>query len=65
MLTEIKTVGFVTEPESPRGQGEAELRSAWRRLRLGANGYLSPSELALVCRAVGMEKMADEVSVYA
>jgi len=49
------------EMESPRGQGEVELRTAWRRLGVGANGYLDPTELAMVCRAVGMEKMADEV----
>ncbi|XP_046664014.1 blastoderm-specific protein 25D [Homalodisca vitripennis] len=49
------------EMESPRGQGEAELRSAWRRLGVGTDGFLDPTELAMVCRAVGMEKMADEV----
>ncbi|XP_054260732.1 blastoderm-specific protein 25D [Macrosteles quadrilineatus] len=49
------------EIESPRGQGEAELRKAWRKLGVGTDGYLDPTELALVCRAVGMEKMADEV----
>lgn len=54
--------GCVAEVESPRGQGEAELRLAAQRLGVGADGYLDPLELSSVCRAVGMEKMADEVS---
>lgn len=49
---------------SPRGQGEAELRAASIRLGVGADGYLDQSELALVCRAVGMEKIADEVRFF-
>ena len=49
--------------ESSHGQGEAELRAAWKKLGVGSDGFLDKSELAMVCRAVGMEKVADEVYI--
>lgn len=49
------------EMESSHGQGEAELRAAWKRLGVGSDGFLDKLELAMVCRAVGMEKVAEEV----
>uniref|UniRef100_A0A1B6E6N5 EF-hand domain-containing protein n=1 Tax=Clastoptera arizonana TaxID=38151 RepID=A0A1B6E6N5_9HEMI len=58
------SITFISEKEelgSPRGQGEAELRAASKRLGIGTDGFLDQAELASVCRAVGMEKIANEV----
>ncbi|XP_073989455.1 blastoderm-specific gene 25D isoform X3 [Rhodnius prolixus] len=41
--------------------GETELRNAWERLGVGRDGYLHPNELAMVCSAVGMDTMAEQV----
>ncbi|XP_014251908.1 blastoderm-specific protein 25D isoform X3 [Cimex lectularius] len=41
--------------------GESELRNAWERLGVGREGYLHPNELAMICSAVGMDTMADQV----
>lgn len=40
---------------------EAELRSAWERLGVGTGGYMHKNELAMVCSAVGMDTLADQV----
>lgn len=39
------------------------LRETWQRLGVGHDGYLSLEELATVCHAIGMEKVANEVSL--
>ncbi|KAK9508087.1 hypothetical protein O3M35_007825 [Rhynocoris fuscipes] len=41
--------------------GETELRNAWERLGVGRDGFLHPNELAMVCAAVGMDTMAEQV----
>ncbi|XP_042864871.1 blastoderm-specific protein 25D-like isoform X6 [Penaeus japonicus] len=44
------------------GDNEEEyLRATWQRLGVGHDGYLSLEELATVCHAIGMEKVANEV----
>ncbi|XP_064081073.1 ninein-like protein isoform X3 [Macrobrachium nipponense] len=44
------------------GDNEEEyLRATWQRLGVGHDGYLSLDELATVCHAIGMEKVANEV----
>lgn len=44
------------------GDNEEEyLRATWQRLGVGHDGYLSLDELATVCHAIGMEKVASEV----
>ncbi|KAK7075643.1 hypothetical protein SK128_011287, partial [Halocaridina rubra] len=43
------------------GDNEEEyLRATWQRLGVGHDGYLSLDELATVCHAIGMEKVANE-----
>ena len=37
------------------------LRATWQRLGVGHDGYLSLEELATVCHAIGMDKVANEV----
>ena len=41
---------------------EEHLRSIWRELGVGKNGYLSLPELATVCENIGMDEMSEEVS---
>ena len=43
------------------GTGEEELRAAWERLGVGTDGFLHRNELAMVCSAVGMDTLADQV----
>lgn len=44
------------------GDNEEEyLRSTWQRLGVGHDGYLTMEELATVCHATGMDKVANEV----
>nr|CAD7202232.1 unnamed protein product [Timema douglasi] len=61
---ECKTVDSSSAPASlgPLGEGEEEgLRVACQTLGVGRDGFLDREELALVCQAVGMEKMAEEI----
>jgi hypothetical protein len=51
------TQGHVDESE------EECLRAAWERLGVGKHGFLDKGELALVCECIGMEKVAEEVSL--
>nr|CAD7259826.1 unnamed protein product [Timema shepardi] len=63
-LSECKTVDSSSAPASlgPLGEGEEEgLRVACQTLGVGRDGFLDREELALVCQAVGMEKMAEEI----
>ena len=46
------------------GENEEEcLRATWERLGVGKDGFLDRGELALVCECIGMEKVAEEVSL--
>ncbi|KAF7285740.1 hypothetical protein GWI33_010159, partial [Rhynchophorus ferrugineus] len=40
---------------------EEMLREAWQKLGVGEDGYLNQNELVLVCDAIGLHKLADEV----
>uniref|UniRef100_A0AAR5PKW2 EF-hand domain-containing protein n=1 Tax=Dendroctonus ponderosae TaxID=77166 RepID=A0AAR5PKW2_DENPD len=40
---------------------EETLRQAWSKLGVGADGFLNQTELLLVCDAIGLHKLADEV----
>lgn len=40
---------------------EEMLREAWKKLGVGEDGYLNQTELVLVCDAIGLHKLADEV----
>ncbi|XP_030759348.1 blastoderm-specific protein 25D isoform X2 [Sitophilus oryzae] len=40
---------------------EDMLREAWKKLGVGEDGYLNQRELVLVCDAIGLHKLADEV----
>ncbi|XP_050730530.1 ninein-like protein isoform X2 [Eriocheir sinensis] len=53
-----------SQPSSLAYSGDNEeeyLRATWQRLGVGHDGYLSLEELATVCHAIGMEKVANEV----
>ena len=41
---------------------EAHLRSIWRELGVGHNGYLTLKELSKVCQHIGMNDMDGDVS---
>jgi Ca2+-binding EF-hand superfamily protein len=51
------SVGRVAQDE------EECLRAAWKRLGVGKDGFLDRGELALLCECIGMQKVAEEVSV--
>ncbi|XP_069957653.1 ninein-like protein isoform X3 [Cherax quadricarinatus] len=56
--------GQGSQPNSLAYSGDNEeeyLRATWQRLGVGHDGYLSLDELATVCHAIGMEKVANEV----
>lgn len=56
--------GQSSQPSSLAYSGDNEeeyLRATWQRLGVGHDGYLSLDELATVCHAIGMEKVANEV----
>ncbi|XP_045607342.1 ninein-like protein isoform X4 [Procambarus clarkii] len=56
--------GQSSQPNSLAYSGDNEeeyLRATWQRLGVGHDGYLSLDELATVCHAIGMEKVANEV----
>ncbi|KAL1491895.1 hypothetical protein ABEB36_012417 [Hypothenemus hampei] len=40
---------------------EEMLREAWKSLGVGEDGYLNQTELVLVCDAIGLHKLADEI----
>ena len=40
---------------------EEHLKSIWRELRVGKDGYLTMEELAVVCEHIGMDEMNSEV----
>lgn len=40
---------------------EEMLREAWKKLGVGEDGFLNQTELVLVCDAIGLHKLADEV----
>ncbi|CAG9759741.1 unnamed protein product [Ceutorhynchus assimilis] len=40
---------------------EEMLREAWKKLGVGEDGYLNQTELVLVCDAIGLHKLADEI----
>ncbi|KAG0720054.1 Ninein-like protein [Chionoecetes opilio] len=53
-----------SQPNSLAYSGDNEeeyLRATWQRLGVGHDGYLSLEELASVCHAIGMDKVANEV----
>ncbi|XP_039284024.1 blastoderm-specific protein 25D [Nilaparvata lugens] len=49
------------QSDSPRSQCELELKAAWQRLGVGSDGCLDQAQLASVCRAIGMERAANEI----
>ncbi|XP_042211969.1 ninein-like isoform X2 [Homarus americanus] len=56
--------GQGSQPNSLAYSGDNEeeyLRATWQRLGVGHDGFLSLDELATVCHAIGMEKVANEV----
>ncbi|XP_050310369.1 ninein isoform X2 [Anthonomus grandis grandis] len=40
---------------------EEMLREAWQKLGVGEDGFLNQTELLLVCDAIGLHKLADEI----
>jgi hypothetical protein len=66
ITTEVSELCY--EKAAPRlghvAENEEEcLRAAWKRLGVGKDGFLDRSELALLCECIGMQKVAEEVSV--
>ncbi|XP_068222758.1 ninein-like protein isoform X2 [Palaemon carinicauda] len=63
-LSEPVVQATSSQPPSLSYSGDNEeeyLRATWQRLGVGHDGYLSLDELATVCHAIGMEKVANEV----
>ncbi|XP_076050300.1 uncharacterized protein LOC143030923 isoform X2 [Oratosquilla oratoria] len=60
----VQGISSSNQPPSLGLVGDSEedyLRNTWRRLGVGHDGFLSLEELASVCHAIGMEKVAHEV----
>lgn len=58
---EVEPSGLIIIDKDSEVLCEAELRSAWERLGVGTGGYMHKNELAMVCSAVGMDTLADQV----
>jgi hypothetical protein len=66
MVTQLSELCYENATPALGHVGESEeecLRAAWERLGVGKHGFLDKGELALVCECIGMEKVAEEVSV--